>query len=178
MKIFGYLIIVLISFLAFISCQKDFSSETGGTSGGGTGSNNAWSFNHGSAFSHGSFDTALFVPNPVGAGWLFFVTGRTSANADTALTFFSLLPSATLAPGSYSTNQSQTLFSVNNADSTNGDPIYTSNDDTPDAVMTIVIVSYDAATKLVTGTFSGNAIKEIDGGLVSVTNGKFYAVLQ
>jgi len=149
---------------------------TGGTggSGSGTNANNSWSFNHGSAFTQGSIDLALLNANPIGTGSVFTLTGR-NANADSAITFLMLLPGSTITPGTFKTNQgSSTLFSLNK---TTGDPIYTSNSTTPNAVMTIVIVSYDATTKIVTGTFSGNVENEATGNVVAITNGKFRATL-
>ena len=149
-----------------------------GETGGGTSAGNAFSFNHGSAFTQGAVDLALVGPNPVGTGSIFTFTGRNSPGADSALTIFILFPGSTITPGTYKTNQGNTVLFSLNAANESGDPIYTSNNTTPEAVMSVVIVSYDVAAKLVTGTFSGNAMNEANGGVVAITNGKFSAVLQ
>lgn len=162
------------------ACKFEVPVEAGtGETGGGTiaDKDNAWSFNHGKAFTEGSIDLAIVSANPLGSGSLLTLTGRNLQSADSALSIFLLLPGSTITPGTYKTNQgTTTLFSLNTT--TTGDPIYTSNNTTPDAVITVTIVSYDASSKIITGTFSGNVKNEASGSLVAVTNGKFRAVVQ
>lgn len=161
-------------------CRFAVQVEAGtGETDGGTiaDKDNAWSFNHGRAFTEGSIDLAIVNANPLGSGSLLALTGRNLQNGDSALSIFLLLPGSTITPGTYKTNQGNTtLFSLNNTST--GDPIYTSNNTTPDAVITVIIVSYDASSKIITGTFSGNVMNEAGGGKVAVTNGKFRAVVQ
>lgn len=162
-------------------CKFEVPVEAGtGETGGGTTADkdNAWSFNHGKAFTEGSIDLASSTANPLGgSGSILALTGLNLPGADSALSIFLVLPGSTITPGTYKTNQGNTtLFSLNNT--ATGDPIYTSNSTTADAVITVVIVSYDASSKIVTGTFSGNVMNEAGGGKVAITNGKFRAVLQ
>lgn len=163
------------------ACGFEVSVEAGtGETGGGTiaDNDNAWSFNHGKAFTEGSIDLAIVNANPLGgSGSILALTGRNLQNGDSALSILLVLPGSTITPGTFKTNQGNTtLFSLNSTNT--GDPIYTSNNTTPDAVITVVIVSYDASSKIVTGTFSGNVMNEAGGGKVAITNGKFRAVVQ
>lgn len=136
-----------------------------------TTGDSAWSFNQGASnFFNGPIDTALTATTALGT--LLTINGSTAATGDTALTLVIALPGSAIVPGTYKTNVGVlNVFSVTDV---SGSTIYSANVSTPTTVMTIVITSYDSATKTVKGTFSGNA-SNASGASVPITNGKFTA---
>lgn len=143
-----------------------------GTSGGGaTSADSAWSFNQGTRFFHGPVDTA-YIESVPGFGTFLSIEGHTFVTGDTSVYIDIFLPGGVVVPGSYSTtNGAGFNFSTASAD------IYDANPTTPTAVMTIIITSYNATTKLVQGTYSGNALNAA-GTPVAITNGKFRATVR
>lgn len=138
-------------------------------------SDSAWSFNQTSAnFFVGPIDTAFLVANPLG-GSILTITGSTLATGDSTLNMVISLPGATIVPGTYKTNVG--FLNVFDFSDATGTSIYSSNFGTTGAVMNLVITSYSATTKIVKGTFTGNA-KDAAGTNVPITNGKFQAVVK
>ncbi len=139
-----------------------------------TSSDSAWSFNQtASKFFVGPVDTAFLTANPLG-GSILTISGSSLATGDTTLNLVFSLTGNVVAPGSYKTNAG--LLNVFDVSDATGTAIYSANFGTTASVMTMVITSFDNVTKIVKGTFSGNA--DASGTAVPITNGKFQAVVK
>jgi hypothetical protein len=138
-----------------------------------TGTDSAWSFNQGSLFIFGPLDTA-YLTTTAGIGTELRINGYTYHTGDSLFYISVLLPGSTIQPGTYSTSTVRFYFTFYGA--TMGIPIYSADPTTNNAVMTVAITSYNSTTRVVQGTFSGNAQTDT-GALVPVTNGKFRATV-
>jgi hypothetical protein len=144
---------------------------TGGSTGGGgaTAADSAWSFNQGTSFYFGAIDSA-YKQVVTGLGTVLTIEGHKYAGVDTLFYIDVLLPGTTVVTGTYSTTSSADMY----LDDANSNTIYEVDPTTTGASMNIVITSYNATTKIVTGTFSGTALNKT-GAVVPITNGKFTA---
>ena len=135
-------------------------------------SDSAWSFVQGANSFRGPFfdvfDTT--ITNTYG---LIFI-GFTPTTADTLLYFGAFFPGSTIQPGTYSTNSFAAFEYTDRRDTANVKTIYSANFQTAGATTQITISSYDPATKIITGTFSGTAMNASNAP-VPITNGKFRA---
>lgn len=147
---------------------------SGGGGGIPTAADSAWSFNQGSLFFFGPMDTAFMTLAP-NVSSVLIITGSTYHTIDSLFYIHVLFPGSTIQPGTYSTsNNARFVFSFNGAVS--GIPIYIAEPTTSNAVMSVVITSYNSTTRIVQGTFSGNALNAA-GAIVPITNGKFRATV-
>lgn len=137
-------------------------------------STSSWSFNQGTSSFSGPLDPADLTTIP-GFGTGIAINGQTAATGDSNIAILITLPGSTIQPGTYTTKTIATLFTFD-GDATTTIPIYSANTTTTSSVITIIITSYDATTKVLTGTFSGNA-KNASGASVPITNGKFTTVV-
>lgn len=136
----------------------------------GPTSDSAWIFSAGGITLHGPIDTAIFTSTPLGS--FLSITGPTAPGGDSSITLNMTMPGATIQPGTYATNTGFTnAFSF---DDGSGNNIYSANIGTTTVSVTMTITSYDSATKIVKGTFSGTA-EDGSGGSVNITGGKFEA---
>lgn len=159
--------------------QQDTTGH-GGDPDGGSGN---WQFATDSGgFFVGTFDTAVVIKDSTvwgTGGKMLFMGGFTSASTDSAITLIIYLPNGVIAPGTYNNRSNPplnaSLFAFNFTTG-NGDPIYEaipSSSPTPGDV-TITIISYDSATHVVTGTFSGTAEDDAyNGRTIGIINGNF-----
>ena len=154
------------------------STGTGLGGGGGTvtdpnSNDSAWKFTGPVGSYHGPVDTA-FTSDTLGVHYLNII-GFTSATGDTAWQVGVAFSSTNVTPGSYS-SKSFALFRF--TDATNGNVIYSADPTTTANVTTIITINtYDATTKVVTGTFSGTAA-DSGGNVVTITGGAFTAKVQ
>lgn len=144
---------------------------------------NTWSFTSGTKTYSGTFaGGADFGDDFFGFGKAVDLFGEIP-NTDTTFDLYIQFPGTATQPipGSYVTNPD--LFNSNTTDlymyDTNNDIFYVKDfpplpPTTP--TLTIVISSYDAGTKVIKGTFSGQAWNTA-GTIVNITNGKFEALV-
>ncbi len=140
----------------------------GGTGGTPTAADSAWSFNQGTRFFYGPIDSAVYSQPDS----LLSIAGKPYGASDTALFIDVFFSTGIITPGTYSTATTAAF----NFSSFTGD-IYTSDPTTTGAVMSIVITSYNPITRIVVGTYSGNA-ETSSGSIVPITNGKFRAMVR
>jgi len=156
------------------------STGTGlGNNGGGTDTTNlsdsAWKFTVNTTTYNGPIDTA-YVLDTLGAKYLTII-GPTITTGDTAILIGLLLPSSGITPGVYTTaTTAQVYFSAYLRPPVDSTVIIYQADLTTSGLgfVTVNIVSYDSATGIVTGTFSGTA-KDQSGNAVTISNGSFKA---
>ncbi len=143
------------------------------TAGTATAADSAWSFTQGTKFYYGPIDTA-YVQTSSGLTGLI-LEGVTYPSYDTTFDMAVLLPGTTIVPGTYVSTDIKRLAEFAFED-INGKPIFKAGLTTTTANLQIVISSYDAATKIVTGTFSGTVVNAANA-VVPITGGKFRAVV-
>jgi hypothetical protein len=158
------------------SCSFSVDASGGGTGGGGGGGSNpnlsdtAWQFTEGTKNFRGYFDT-VYTEVVTGYGNFLVFEGYTSASMDTSLEMAILLPGSTVQPGTYFT-ATTAFFAVDGDVNT----LYEADPTTMGVNLQIVITSYNAATKIVTGTLGGTS-KTGSGGIATISNGRFRARL-
>lgn len=143
-----------------------------GSGGGGINPNlsdTAWKFTDASLNFNGPIDSAV-VQNIFGINFLL-IEGTTKATGDSTLIIGIAMLTPTILPGTYSTSTGASGIDFSDAV---GNTIYEADNTVVGSSLTIVITSYDASTKIVQGTFSGN-VNKIGTGIVPITNGKFKA---
>lgn len=165
------------------NCSFSISVAQGtGGGGGGTDPNDAdsaWSFTGGTKFYHGPFD---YVDTTVlsGVGTVLELIGSTSATGDTILYLGLLLPGNTIQAGTFNTNNgASTNAEYRFIDYRNATEVTVDSSvlGTTGSNVIIQILSYNSATRLITGTFSGTA-KNKSGATVNIAGGKFAAKLE
>jgi hypothetical protein len=144
----------------------------GGTTGTDTMTLNTWKFTTNGHTYNGSVSAAQFI-TAIG-GNLTIVGTMQSGATDTAFGLTVQFPGSTLDAGTYPTSDAGTNFSLQKIPS--GDIIYAANAVDSPPVLSITISSYNSTTKIVSGTFSGEAY-DFPGNTVTVTNGAFKAQL-
>jgi len=154
---------------------QDSTGHSGSTSGGTTDTTGIalgkWQFiTNGHTYS-GNIATSQFS-NLIGAS-LTVVGSMASGSTDSLFGITIEFPASTLDTGTYVTSDAGTNFSLQKYPS--GDIIYAANA-TSNEVVSIDIVSYNASTKVIYGTFSGQAY-DSGGNTVNITNGKFKATV-
>jgi hypothetical protein len=132
----------------------------------------AWQFTQGGTVYHGIIDSVAFGV-VAGSGSPFNVLqliGFTHATGDTAFVMGIAMTGNTIQSGTYHTN---TLAAFNFTNTTNNATIYKADPTTlaPPVVVDIVL-TYDAATKIAQGTFSGTALNAGNAS-IPITAGKF-----
>jgi hypothetical protein len=135
-------------------------------------SDTAWQFSVGAGYYHGQIDYA-FVTDTLGLKFLT-ILGTDVPTGDTVFStgiFFT----DTVGTGTFTTDLQATVSLTTIDQSSNYITIYEANAGTASlGITTITITSYDAATGIITGSFSGTA-KDVDGNAVTISNGSFKA---
>ena len=164
------------------NCAFNVAVTAAPPGGGGTTASNSWSFNDGSLTYSGKFVMkGSFSASPVGSGKILELYGTTGADTLFGLRMHFQGNNVTKPiPGTYITDPSAFSQNLNDfemskltAGTLTG--IYRSYSNTgagSNVIMSLVITSYDDATKTVQGTFSGKAYNK-NGVSVDITNGKF-----
>ena len=161
----------------------DVRDSTGtGLGGGGTGpdepylSDTAWRFraSDGSTINsfNGYIDSAQLIDE---SGFTYLlIDGYTAATGDTAFVAAIFLPSGTVEPGTYntSTGSSFYFFDLTTSPET---LLYFADFSSQRTNLSITITSYDPVTKIVQGTFDGNAENDPSGSTVVIDEGAFIA---
>ncbi len=149
--------------------------DTTGTGGGGDpdSTSSAWQFSQGSFTFAGIIDSAI-KDNSTGVATYLTLNGSTPTG-DTTMSIKLVMPTSDIQPGTYTILNNSIFFSV--VDASTLTILYTADGFTAGTDFTLVITSYDSATKQVKGTFSGQA-KNQSGGIVPITSGSFTATVQ
>lgn len=126
-----------------------------------------WQFTEGTSTFTGAFDSAA-RDNSSGTVTFVGMKGSTSTGDTTMSLEFSILGSD-VQPGTYTMFNNTILFSAGDA---LNDFSYTANAFVTGTDFTVVVTSYDAITKEIKGTFSGN-VQNGSGVIVPLTNGSF-----
>jgi hypothetical protein len=134
---------------------------------------NQWQFVANGHTYSGNIGTAVFT-NLIGAN-LTLVGTMASGSMDTVFGITVQFTGTTLDTGTYATSDAGTNFSLTLLQS--GNIIYAANATSVPPVLNIIISGYNASTKTVAGTFSGQAY-DFNGSNLNITNGKFKAQLQ
>lgn len=146
----------------------------GNPGGGGTGTVglNQWQFTAAGHTYMGNIMSAQF--STILGGNLILIGSMLSLPAgstpDTVFGIGVQFPSTNLVPGTYTTADAGTNFSLYKLPS--GDIIFAANATASPPTISIVISSYDATTKIVSGTFTGNSYN-ISSQVVPISNGAF-----
>ena len=152
------------------SCQFTVN-VTGGTNSNINLADSAWQFTQGGKIYHGTLDSVVFS-NVNGVDVLQFY-GLTFATGDSLFVLGIGMTSATIQPGNYNTS----TFAVFEFSDVNNNTIFKANPSTTIPPVNLAIVlAYDAATKIASGTFTGTALNAANVA-VPITNGKFRAKL-
>ena len=131
----------------------------------------AWQFTQGGKTYHGTLDSVVFS-NVNGIDVLQFY-GLTFATGDSLFVLGIGMTSNTIQPGTFNTS----TFAVFDFSDVNNNTIFEANPTTitPPVNLSIVL-AYDPATKIASGTFTGTALNAANAA-VPITNGKFRARL-
>jgi len=159
--------------------QDSTGTGLGGGTGGGTDSVGSWEFYIDSSYIHGKVNLAIFADtlSVVGAGtWALGINGTTAG--DSTLVLVITFPGNTIDTGTYvsqGTPASNALFGFSDQ---NGNTLFFAvNDPQSQSLMTIHIDSYNSATRVVSGTFSGLASLEDASDVIHISSGKFTATV-
>lgn len=152
----------LLLIFAFTACKKDSASTPDEA-----GTTNTWKFTVNGRTYSGSILSGVYTtimgPNLLIAGKL--------NNTDTLFSISIQFPGSSIETGSYKTSDLGTSMKLM---APNGDVVWAAIPLEDYPVTTIKVTSADAATKTVTGTFSGQAYN-FDGITKDVTDGSFTA---
>jgi hypothetical protein len=146
--------------------------STGRNAGGGGGSSvnssdSAWEFTGAGVFYHGPISDAG-LQDTLGVGVLDIL----GENNDSLFNIVITLPTTSIATGTYSTTNAVYFAYYDSASNV----IFQATPGTAGAAVTVIITSYNAATNLLTGTFSGTALTMM-GIPVTITGGQFMATI-
>ena len=146
---------------------------------------NSWKFTTADGTFDGTFGTAVIMSDSTAwasGGQMLYMDGFTSTSIDTAIALYLFLPTGVITPGAYSTQsfppENSALFAFIDFDLSTGDgePIYQALPSSAEGTNVIVnITSYDSATRIIKGTFSGKATDANDVANVDVIDGTFTA---
>ena len=129
----------------------------------------AWEFHHENQFYHGYFDGAS-TETSNGSTTLTLV-GLT-ATKDTAIAILVGINSSSIKTGTYTSTATASFLFFDRS----GTNIYNADKTTAGVEVAVEITAYEAATKIVEGTFSGTALNK-GNEKVPVSGGKFKAQL-
>jgi len=148
------------------------SQDSVGTGGDPDSTANSWEFTQDPSVFNGSIDTAT-KDNSGGLATSLHLSGSTSTG-DTTMSLEFVMPSTDIQTGTYIMSSSGISFSVTDVQSLT--VIYEADGLTSGTDFTVIITSYDSATKQVKGTFSGQ-VQDQSGNIVPITNGSFTALV-
>lgn len=158
------------------TCSFTIPVAPAGTTGGGGSvinrSDTAWSFNQAALSFRGPFDTAFTATYP-GVGFALVMSGASSNAPGDTLEIDVVFAGTSIQTGTYVTTSTTLPTAAYYFYNATGDK-YAADPSISGPVMTIVISSYDAATRVLQGTFSGTA-RNASGASVPITNGRFKA---
>lgn len=129
----------------------------------------AWQFTQGNKTYHGTLDSVVF--SKVNGIDVLQMYGLTFASGDSLFVMGIGMTSNTIASGTYNTS----TFAAFDFSDFNATTIFNANPQTP-TVNIAIVLTYDPATKIAQGTFSGTA-KNTGNATVPITGGKFKAKL-
>jgi len=139
------------------------------------GADSAWQFSGGSDFYHGFIDTALtHTDTSLQNATALSFYGSSSTGSDTLFQLDILLPGNTIQTGTYNTDSANADFYLYNTDTSKAAYFRADYTVSPAVNIQVNINTYDPATGIVTGTFSGTA-ENAAGQIVKVNGGKIYA---
>jgi hypothetical protein len=150
------------------------NDSTGHSTGGTTNPNQsdtAWKFTGPVGSYNGIVDTA-YTKDSLGSLYLY-VIGSTSTG-DSVFEASVVFSGGAIVPGTYNTSSSALFAFINNVSGSN---IYLASPNTSGVSTTITITSYNATTKIVSGTLSGTA-QNAASAPVNITLGSFTAQTQ
>lgn len=135
----------------------------------------AWQFSVGTNFYHGFIDTALVHRDTsIGNATALSFYGSSFPGPDTLFQIDILLPGNTVRTGIYNTDSANADFFLYNTDTAKAPYFKAYTLVAPAVNIQVNIKTYDPATGIITGTFSGTAIND-SGQKITVTEGKIYA---
>lgn len=155
------------------------SSGTGLGGGGGTDTSSialgTWEFYTDSGYLTGTVDTTYALDT---LGYHYqFLAGRT-LGTDSLFYVFISFAGTTPLPGTYNIQAAFPQFNGFELNDPSDNPIYVNiTDPTSFNTGTVIVDSYNAATKVLTGRFSGLTNDADGNATVNVTNGRFSAVI-
>jgi hypothetical protein len=159
-------IAVVASVILFTSCAKEYSAVADKVTLG-------WEFTVGTGTSSGSFYD-VYDTTVVGLGYNIIVVG-TTPTTDSVLVAQVHFPGGTIVPGIYSTSSVGNGFYYSDIrDTSNPILIYSAESRSVGVSIQIVVTSYDPATRMITGTFSGTALNASNLP-TTITGGRFKA---
>ena len=158
--------------------KTDSATGTNPNPTGPTAADSTWSFSQGTLFFHGGTDSTFFDTLPAPAGdTIAIISGGKYPTYDSGFVIYIPAPGKVIKPGTYNTNSiNRTTSAAFSFLDKTGVAIYDANISTVGKNITVV-VAYDAATKTVSGTFTGTA-SNAAGASVPITNGKFKSPLE
>jgi hypothetical protein len=135
-------------------------------------SDTAWQFSVGAGYYHGQIDYAFITDT---SGFKFLTILGTDVPTGDTIFSAGIFFTGAVGPGTFTTDF-QASISLSTIDqSSNYVIIYEANAGTASlGTTTITITSYDAATGIMTGSFSGTA-RDAGGNAVTISNGSFKA---
>lgn len=155
-----------------INVQDSTGTGLGGTDTTGNSDTSqvqtgTWQFTQGSLTFSGTVDTSS-KDNSSGVSTILLMAGSTST-ADTILSLNFLITAPDIQPGTYTSAKDGVVFNFIDATSTITQ-IYSASLLDTGTDFTVVVTSYDPATKEMKGTFSGRVLTS-SGSIVPITNG-------
>jgi len=152
--------------------------STGTGLGGNTDPNlddHAWEFTGPAGSYHGQIGEASEGDTVISgiAGHYLYLFCPTSTG-DSALQILAAFPGNAITTGNFS---SAVSWGFSFQDGVASEVIYGTDPNTPTVICTLNITSYNAATSIVSGTFSGSA-KDKNGNTVSINGGAFTAKIE
>jgi hypothetical protein len=155
------------------SCMFSVNVNDSTDRDGGLLTLNSWRFNGNGKMFRGPVVTAQFAA--VVGGQLSIAGTMQSGSTDTIFAVTVQFPGNSITTGAFVTSDVGTNFAFEKVPST--DIIFAANAVQAPPIVTITIVSYDASTNVVTGSFTGNAT-DSSGKTVPIINGGFIAQVQ
>jgi hypothetical protein len=147
----------------------------GGNNGGGTDSVGTWEFDTDNGHFYGTIDTTL-IQDTLGNSYLYLL-GRT-AGSDSTFAIIITFPNFTITAGNYNVQDPAPAFTGFELNDPADNPIYVDiTDPTSQTSGSVIVSSYDDATKIISGTFSGLANDSAGNAVINIKNGKFTATV-
>ena len=167
------------SICTFSIVVKAGSTDSTGGAIGPLTEDSAWQFSSGANFYHGFIDSAFIqTDTSVSNDSSILSFYGSSLNSDTLFQIDILLPGKSIQTGTYSTNALNVDFFLYNSTDTAAAPYFQAYPRLSSSVnLQVIIKSFDPATQIVSGSFSGTALNAT-GQTVNITGGKIYALVE